>query len=59
MINYDEARREIYLLMSDIEEAALVYNDPTAMKEMEKLNIALNQLYIDAKRDHWEWETLD
>lgn len=59
MKNYDEARREIYLLMSDIEEAALVYNDPTAMKEMEKLNVCLNQLYIDAEKDHWKWETLD
>lgn len=59
MINYDEIRREIYSEMRDLEEAAYVYNDPTAMKEMEKLERQLNQLYIDAKEDHWEWETID
>lgn len=59
MINYDEARREIYSEMSDWEYLAYVENDRIAIKEMERLHVCLNQLYIDAKKDHWKWETLD
>lgn len=59
MINYDEARREIYSEMNDWEYLAYVVEDPIAIKEMERLNVCLNQLYIDAEKNHWEWETLD
>jgi len=59
MYNYDEARREIYYEMSDCEEAALVYHDAIAMEELERLRAELDQLYIEAEKDHWEWETID
>lgn len=59
MINYDEARREIWSEMDDWQDLAYNDNDPIAIKEMERLNACLNQLYIDAEKDHWEWEIID
>lgn len=59
MINYDEARREIYSEMSDWEYLAYVKKDPVALEEMERLKKDLNRLYEEAKKDHWEWETVD
>ena len=40
--------------MNDWEYLAYVVKDPIAIKEMNRLEENLSQLYVEAEKDHWE-----
>ena len=55
-INWDIVRNEIMTELSDIEESALVIQNPEAIEEFNRLHKQLDEVYKKAEEDHWEFD---